>query len=146
VVGDRVTVKIGGWLEPISGDPVEVSGRIEFLGSADWVETGPMGRGAEMHVDLVAALDLGRNRCVVITERLSAPMSADPLKALGLDVDGFDIVEIKSRVHHKAWWDTWSAVDYPVDPPGLGPADLSILEYKYLPWDVYPIGAKYRAG
>jgi len=144
VVGDRVTVRIGGWLDPVSGDPVEVSGRIEYLGSADWVETGPMGRGAEMHVDLVAALDLGRNRHVVVTERLSAPMSGDRLKALGLDVDSFDIVEIKSRVHHKAWWDTWSAVDYPVDPPGLGPADLSILEYKYLPWDIYPIGEKYR--
>jgi hypothetical protein len=53
-------------------------------------------------------------------------------------------VEIKSRVHHKAYWDTWSARDFPVDPPGLGPANLGILEYKNLPWDIYPIGAKYR--
>ena len=144
-VGDTVTVEIGGWLDPISGDPVMVSGRIEFLGSAEWVETGPMGRGAHEKVELVASLDLGENRHVVVTERLSAPMSADPLKALGLDVDSFDIVEIKSRVHHKAWWDTWSAVDYPVDPPGLGPADLSILEYKHMRWEAYPTGGKYRA-
>jgi microcystin degradation protein MlrC len=73
-------------------------------------------------------------------------MSADQLKALGLDVDSFDIVELKDRVHHRAWWDTWSAVDYPVDPPGLGPADLSTLEYRHLPWDIYPIGEKYRGG
>jgi microcystin degradation protein MlrC len=144
VVGDRVTVKIGGWLEPISGDPVEVTGVIEYLGGAEWVETGPMGRGAHEKVELVASLDLARNRHVVITEKLDAPMSADPLKALGLDVDSFDIVEIKSRVHHKAYWDTWSARDFPVDPPGLGPANLGILEYKNLPWDIYPIGAKYR--
>ena len=143
-VGDMVSLCIGGWLDPISGDPVEVRGGIEFLGSADWVETGPMGRGAHRHVDLEACLDLGYNRHVIITERLSAPMSADPLKALGLNVDSFDIIEIKSRVHHKAYWDTWSAVDYPVDPPGLGPADLSKLEYKNLPWDVYPIGEKYK--
>lgn len=143
-VGDTVTVEIGGWLDPISGDPVEVTGEIEFLGGAEWVETGPMGRGAHEKVDLRASLDLGENRHVVITERLSAPMSADPLKALGLDVDGFDIVELKSRVHHKAWWDTWSAVDYPVDPPGLGPADLTILEYKHMRWDAFPIGGKYR--
>jgi microcystin degradation protein MlrC len=145
-VGDRVTVRIGGWLDPVSGDPVEVSGRVEYLGSAEWVETGPMERGAHMKMDLVASLDLGRNRHVVITERLSAPMSADQLKALGLDVDSFDIVELKDRVHHRAWWDTWSAVDYPVDPPGLGPADLSTLEYRHLPWDIYPIGEKYRGG
>ena len=143
-VGDTVTVTIGGWLHEISGEPVTVTGKIEHLGPADWVETGPMGRGAERHVDLIASLDIGENRHVIITERLSAPMSADPLKALDLDVDSFDIVEIKSRVHHKAYWDTWSAVDYPIDPPGLGPADLSILPYENLPWDIYPIGEKWR--
>ncbi len=142
-VGDTVTVTIGGWVHPISGEPVTVTGKIEWLGPADWVETGPMGRGAVRHDDLVASVDLGENRHVVISERLRAPMSADPLKAIGLDVDSFDIVEIKSRVHHKAFWDTWSAVDYPVDPPGTTPADLSTLEYENLPWDIYPIGEKW---
>jgi microcystin degradation protein MlrC len=143
-VGDEVTVTIGGWLHEISGEPVTVTGRIEHLGPAEWVETGPMGRGAERKID-VACLDLGENRHVIITEKLYAPMSADPLKALSLDVNGFDIVEIKSRVHHKAYWDTWSAVDYPIDPPGLGPADLSILPYEFLPWDIYPVGEKWRS-
>ena len=143
-IGDTVTVTIGGWVHPISGEPVTVTGMIEHLGPADWVETGLMGRGAVRHDDLVASLDLGDNRHVVISARLRAPMSADPLKALGLDVDGFDIVEIKSRVHHKAFWDTWSAVDYPVDPPGTTPADLSTLHFENIPWDVYPIGKMWR--
>jgi microcystin degradation protein MlrC len=143
-VGDTVTVTVGGWMDPISGEPVTVTGEIEHLGPADWIETGPMGRGAERHIDLVARLNLGENRHVVVTERLSAPMSADPLKAIGLDVDALDVVELKDRVHHKAWWDTWSAVDYPVDPPGLGPADLSILPYENLPWGIYPVGEKWR--
>lgn len=143
-VGDIVTVTIGGWVHPISGPPVTVTGRIEWLGPADWVETGPMGRGAVRHEDLVASLDLGDNRHVVISKRLRAPMSADPLKAIGLNVDSFEIVEIKSRVHHKAYWDTWSAVDFPVDPPGTTPADLSTLKYENLPWDLYPIGKKWR--
>jgi len=142
-VGDEVTVTIGGWLHEISGEPVTVTGRIEHLGPAEWVETGPMGRGAERKID-VASIDLGENRHVIITDKLYAPMSADPLKALSLDVDSFEIVEIKSRVHHKAYWDTWSAVDYPIDPPGLGPADLSILPYEFLPWDIYPVGEKWR--
>lgn len=143
-LGDKVTVSLGGWLDPISGDPVTVTGTVEYLGSSEWTETGPMGAGAEMKEDLIAALDLGMNRHVVITQRLSAPMSSDPLKAVGLDVNKVDIVVLKDRVHHRAWWDTWSKVDYPVDPPGLGPANLGILEYKYLPWDIYPIGGKYR--
>jgi microcystin degradation protein MlrC len=143
-VGDTVTVTIGGWVHPISGEPVTITGKIEWLGPADWVETGPMGKGAVRHDDLVASLDLGDNRHVVISERLRAPLSADPLKAIGLDVDSFDIVVVKHRVHHKAFWETWAAVDYPVDPPGTTPADLSILHYDHIPWDVYPIGEKWK--
>ena len=145
-VGEIVALSVGGWIDPISGGPVTITGRVEWLGPADWVETGPMGRGAKMHDDLVAALDLGMNRHVVISERLRAPMSADPLKALGLDVDSFDIVEIKSRVHHKAFWDKWAKVDFPVDPPGTTPADLRTLRYENVPWDAYPIGGKWRMG
>lgn len=143
-VGDEVTVTIGGWLHEISEEPVTVTGDIEYLGSLDWVETGPRRTGAKQHIELIAALDLGDNRHVVITERLYAPMSADPLKTLGLDVDSFDIVEIKSRVHHKAYWDTWSQVDYPIDPLGLAPADLSTLDYRNIPWDIWPIGKKWK--
>jgi len=143
-VGDRVDLSVGAWLHEISGDPVEISGEIKYLGELVWVETGPMGRGATRVLENVAWLDLGENRHVVLTERLFAPMSSDPLKAMGIDMDSLDIVEIKSRVHHKAYWDTWSAVDFPVDPPGLGPANLGILEYRYLPWNIYPIGEKYR--
>jgi len=142
-VGDTVTVTIGGWVNPISGKPVTVTGKIEWLGPADWVETGPMGKGSVRHEDLVCSLDLDDNRHVVISNRLRAPMSADPLKAIGLDVDSFDIVELKSRVHHKAFWDTWGKVDYPIDPPGTTPADLRTLKYYNIPWDIYPVGEKW---
>ncbi len=143
-VGDRVTVRIGGWVHPISGEPVEVTGRIEYLGSADWVETGPMGKGAREHDDLVASLNIGNNNHIIISQRLRAPMSADPIKVLGIDVDSLDIVEIKSRVHHKAFWDTWAKVDFPIDPPGTTPADLTTLRYENIPWDIYPVGEKWR--
>ncbi|MGD2200049.1 MAG: M81 family metallopeptidase [Candidatus Bathyarchaeota archaeon] len=143
-VGDTVTVTIGGWLHQISGNPVTVTGVIEHLGPAEWVETGPMRRGAQQEIDLIASLDIGENRHIVVTEKLYAPMSADPLKTIGIDVDSLEIVEIKSRVHHKAYWDTWSTVDYPIDPPGLGPADLSTLDYENLPWGIYPIGEKWE--
>ncbi len=144
-VGDTVTVTIGGWVHPISGEPVTLTGKIEWLGSADWVETGPMGKGAVRHDDLVASLNLGNNRYVVISERLRAPLSADPLKAIGLDVDSFDIVVVKHRVHHKAFWETWAKIDYPIDPPGTTPADLSTLHYDNIPWNIYPIGIKWKS-
>jgi microcystin degradation protein MlrC len=143
-VGDTVTVTMGGWIHPISAKPVIVTGKIEYLGGTEWVETGPMGRGADRRERLVASLNLGNNNHVIISERLRAPMSADAFKVLGINMDSLDIVELKDRVHHKAYWDTWAKVDYPVDPPGTTPADLSTLHYENIPWDLYPIGEKWR--
>jgi microcystin degradation protein MlrC len=143
-MGDTVTAKIGGWVHSISGEPVQVTGKIEYLGSADWIETGPMGRGAKEHDDLVASLNIGNNNHIIISEKLRAPMSADPIKVLGIDLNSLDIVEIKSRVHHKAFWDTWGKVDFPIDPPGTTPADLRTLHYENIPWDIYPVGEKWR--
>jgi microcystin degradation protein MlrC len=143
-VGDTVTVKIGGWVHQISGEPVQVTGKIEYLGSANWIETGPMGKGAKEHDDLVASLNIGNNNHIIISEKLRAPMSADPVKVLGINLNSLDIVEIKSRVHHKAFWDTWGKVDFPIDPPGTTPADLRTLRYENIPWDIYPVGEKWR--
>jgi len=143
-VGDTVTVTIGGWVHPISGAPVTIAGKIEYLGPTEWVETGPMGRGAHRRERLVASLNLSNNNHVIISERLRAPTSADAFKVLGINMDSLDIVEIKQRVHHKAYWDTWSKVDYPIDPPGTTPADLSTLHYENVPWNLYPIGEKWR--
>lgn len=53
---------------------------------------------------------------------------------------------IKLNVH--AWLDertgTVRYINYPVDPPGLAPADLTLLEYENIPWDIYPIVEKYQ--
>jgi microcystin degradation protein MlrC len=143
-VGDTVIVTIGGWIHPISGTSVTVTGKIEYLGSTEWVETGPMGGGAHHRERFVASLNLGNNNHVIISESLRAPMSADAFKVLGINMDSLDIVELKDRVHHKAYWDKWCKVDYPVDPPGTTPADLSTLHYENIPWDLYPIGEKWR--
>jgi len=51
---------------------------------------------------------------------------------------------IKSRVHFKAFYDDVASTIVQVDAPGLGPADLTQLEYRNLPEDIYPIGRAWR--
>lgn len=75
-----------------------------------------MDRGAKIHVDLVASLDLRMNRRMVISERLRPLMSVDPF--IDLNVGNFGIVEIKRRIHHKTFRDDCSKMDFPVYPLG----------------------------
>mgnify|MGYP000026364768 CR=1 FL=1 len=143
-VGDIVTVKIGGWAHPISGEPIEITGKLEYLGEVEYTLVGPMGKGRKIHEDLIAVINMGEGRHIIISQRLRAPLDDQGFVALGIDPRKKDIIVLKDRVHHRAFWDQIVQVDYPIDAPGLGPADLTTLEYKNVPDHFYPIGRKWR--
>ncbi len=143
-VGDKVTVSIGGWASEYSGEPVEVTGVITYMGRPSFVLVGPMGKGRKVQDHLAIALNLGDNRHVVISERMRGSNDSAGLTSVGIDIETLDIIVLKDRVHHRAFWDTVAKVDFPVDAPGIGAADLSTLHYDHIPKDIYPLGAKWR--
>ena len=143
-IGDIVTIKIGGWAHPISGEPIEITGKLEYLGPAEYTLVTPLAKGRKVHEELVAVINMGEDRHVIISQRLRAPLDDQGFIALGIDPRKKAIIVLKDRVHHRAFWDKIVALDYPIDAPGLGPADLTMLEYHNIPDDVYPIGRKWR--
>ncbi len=143
-VGDTVSIKAGGWASEYSGEPVLLTGEVKYMGCPRFRLVGPMRRGAEVQDGFVVRLDLGANRQVVISERMRGSNDSAGLTSVGIDVDSLDIIVLKDRVHHRAYWDDVAAVDFPVDAPGLGPADLTTLQYENIPPDLYPVGENYR--
>ncbi len=138
--GDEVTVSVGGWASEHSGDPVELTGVIEYMGRPCFTLVGPMRRGARVQDGLAIRLNLGKNRHVVISERMRGSNDSAGLTSVGVNIESLDIIVLKSRVHHRAFWDQVAAVDFPIDAPGIGPADLTTLSYENVPGDLYPIG------
>jgi microcystin degradation protein MlrC len=61
--------------------------------------------------------------------------------SLGIDIGDCDIISLKSRVHfRRGFHETGLAgTIIEIDTPGLGPADLTTLEYKNAPKGLYPI-------
>jgi len=143
-VGDTVTLKIGGWYDENSGEPVEITGKVEFMGRPSYTLVGPMRKGAKVQEGFVAGIDLGDNRHVVVAERMRGANDSSGFTAVGIDYTTLDIIVLKDRVHHRAFWDSVAKVDIRTSVPGQGPADLSVLCYKNVPDDVYPIGKKWR--
>ncbi len=139
--GDEVTVTVGGWASEHSGHPVELTGVVEYMGRPRFTLVGPMRKGARVQDGLAIRLNLGENRHVVISERMRGSNDSAGLTSVGVDVDSLDIIVLKSRVHHRAFWDQVAAVDFPMDAPGIGPADLTTLTYEHVPEGTYPINA-----
>jgi len=140
-VGRYVTLRIGGWASEHSGEPVEVSGVIEYIGRPVYKLVGPMGKGSEVRDGLVVRINAGRNKQVVVSERMRWANDRAGFDSIGVDVESLDIIVLKDRVHHRAFWDSIAKVDFPMDAPGIGPADLTTLHYENVPKDIYPLGA-----
>ena len=143
-VGDEVELTIGGWYDEFSGTPAKIRGTVEYAGCPEYTLVGPMGRGAKVHESFVARINLGANRHVVVSERMRGANDSAGLAALGLDYAELDIIVLKDRVHHRAFWDGVSKVNIRTSVPGQGPADLSRLKYNNAPDDAYPIGKKWK--
>ncbi|MDP2858861.1 MAG: M81 family metallopeptidase [Bacillota bacterium] len=143
-VGDEVTLTIGGWYDQFSGTPAKISGTIEYMGKPTYRLVGPMRKGARVNESFVASIDLGLNRHVVVAQRMRGANDSAGLTAVGIDYTKLDIIILKDRVHHRAYWDSVAKVDIRTSVPGQGPADLTTLHYDNMPADTFPVGKKWR--
>ncbi|MFH0848672.1 MAG: M81 family metallopeptidase [archaeon] len=143
-LGEKVTAKVGGYATRLSGEPIELTGTVEFLGDGSYVLTGPMSTGRKVNLETVAVLDLGNNNHVIITPVLHQVLDDSIIKTYGIDFNSLDIIVLKSRVHFRAFYQNVAKEIVPIDTPCLGPADLSTLPYRNVPLDLYPIGKKWR--
>ncbi|MGQ9470581.1 MAG: M81 family metallopeptidase [Candidatus Aminicenantales bacterium] len=126
-VGDSVVLNLGGYSDEFAGNPVRVEGSLEYLGQ--------FGR------DTVAVIKFGNNNRVILTPVLRQVTDPGIFNALGVNFKELEIIVLKSRVHfRRGFVDTGLAgAVIEVDAPGWGPADLTILPYKNIPKDVYPV-------
>ena len=130
--GERVSVAVGGHAERLAGDPVEITGTVEYLGPYD------AGRTA---YETVAVLRFGDDNRVVVTPELHQVTDPSIFDDLGIPFEEVAILAIKSRVHfRRGFVETGLAGEVVrVDAPGIGPADLTELPYENVPSDLYPL-------
>lgn len=126
--GDKLNVHTGGYADEYAGEPVEINGTLEYFDS--------YGRH-----DRVAVIRFGDNNTVIITPELHQVTSADIIDDLGMSMDDIDIISLKSRVHFRRGFyeNGLAGAIIEIDAPGLGPADLSSIDYKNIPEDIYPV-------
>jgi microcystin degradation protein MlrC len=143
-VGDEVTLDVGGWASEFSGEPVKVSGKIIFMGSPEYTLVGPMRKGKKVKDSKIVTLDMNQGRFLVISERMRGANDSAAFTAANIDFTKLDIIALKSRVHHRAYWDDIANIDFKIDAPGIGAANLLSLHYENVPDQAFPIGKAYK--
>jgi len=129
--GNRFDMEIGGLADESAGEPVRIQGTII--------------NAVEGHGQFWACIGFGRDNVLILSSYLVQVMEPFSLKALGLDIDAFKVIAIKSRVHfRRGFHDNGLAKTILlVEPtqPFLGTVHLDALPYKNIDLKrFYPYG------
>lgn len=127
-IGDMVDVVVGGYMDEYAGNPVQIKGKLTFLGKYGQFPN-------------VAVVQLPKNNHVIITPLLHQVITTSIFKPVGVDLSTIEIIVLKSRVHFRRGYDdnAFAKTIVLVDAPGLGPADLSGIPYRNIPKTIYPL-------
>ena len=126
-VGDNISIAVGGYSDKFAGNPVHIKCKITVIG--------------EYQRDATVVIKFGENNFVILTEHLMQITDTNIFKPLGINLENLYIIVLKSRVHfRRGYHETgFAGAIFEVDAPGWGPADLTTLEYKNIPRDIYPV-------
>jgi len=127
-VGDEVELNIGGYEDQFAGKPVKIKGELEYFDSYK-------------EYNKLAVIKFGSNNRVILTPVLEQVTTPNIFESLNIDLNETDIISLKSRVHfRRGFYESGLAgAIFEIDAPGLGPADLSTIQYKNIPTDLYPL-------
>lgn len=130
-IGDKISINIGGHSTNLAGKPVKIKGKVSYIGKFDISYTGVS--------EPFVVLSFGNNNLVFVTPKRFQVTNPKILIRAGVDLDKFDIIVSKTRVHYRSGFMETGLMKRAIiiDAPGHGPADIGQLKYKNIPKDIY---------
>ncbi len=135
-VGARLSLRIGGKVGPLSGEPVDLE--VEVIGCRlDAAQRGIDGSALDPLGAAVALRAQGID--IVLNSIRQQVFSPDCFTELGIDLSSKDLIVVKSTQHFRAAFDRISAATIYCDAPGSLNTDLTTLGYLRLQRPIWPL-------
>jgi len=141
-VGARATLALGGKSDVpslgLTGEPLEVTGKVRHLSDGEFIVRGPMATGRRMRMGPAAVLDTGKMEIVVIS-RHTEPWDAGVFTSVGIDPGAKRYLLLKSRVHWRAGFGQLARETVTCDGVGATSSDYGLFEFRHLRRPIYPL-------
>jgi microcystin degradation protein MlrC len=134
-VGETITVKLGGTVDPGRFEPIEVEAYVRLLSDGRMISES---FGVEWYGGKSAVLEIGK-MVVCVTSRAVALLDRTPFYAVGQDPKQFDCVIQKSPHARYEFYQKWATELIGVDAPGSTSANLPYLGHTVCARPMYPM-------
>jgi microcystin degradation protein MlrC len=139
-VGADVSLTVGGKVDRLHGDPVQVNGRVRLLHAGTYEERAVRHGGKRInHMGLTALVELPGSNLLVLTSLRHPPFSLGALTCLGLQPHQHRILVVKAAIAYKAAYGPLGGTIIEVDTPGLTAANPQRLSYRHIRRPLWPL-------
>ena len=131
-VGQEIELRIGGKVDRLHGDPVDVRGTVTRLSDGQFIYKGPMSQGSRGNMGRTAVLQIGGIQ-VILNENRVQNFDPEIFRCVGIEPTEQKILVVKSVVHFRAAYEPIARVVIEADGPGISSLDLSRFTYHRVP-------------
>lgn len=137
-LGSTVTLQVGGKLDNVFNQPVELTGTVEFAGPATFRFGGAGYTGVEQDMGPSAVV---RSENVYVLIVSNSVMTVDPelYRAAGLEPKDAQIVVVKSHIQFRGAYDPFCSRIIMLDSPGMSSDHIESLPWKKIPRPIFPL-------
>ena len=136
-VGAEIQIVLGGKTDDLHGAPLEVTAYVKALSDGKLV-LQHMGKGSRLHLGPLCRLVINEMD-VVVGSRRSQTLDKEPFLAVGIDVERYRYVALKSSNHFRAAYQSIASAIITADPPGLSTHQLQVFPRQQTDLALWPI-------
>jgi microcystin degradation protein MlrC len=140
--GATIQVELGGKVDDMHGEPLNVMAKVVRLTDGQFVHKGVMSTGVRMNLGPTAVLEIegrhGGSVQVITTTHRMQPTDLEMIRSQGIEPTEQQILVVKSSVHYRAAFTPIAKEIIEVDTPGLTSPHLDRLEFRRIPRPMYP--------
>jgi len=139
-VNGQVKLAVGGKVDRLHGEPVEVTGRVRVLHDGTYVEPAARHGGRRVnHMGLTALVEIAGENLLVLNSYRHPPFSLGQLTCLGIDPNQQRIIVVKAAIAYKAAYAGLARTIIEVDTPGLTAVNPARFTYRHIRRPMYPL-------
>ncbi len=138
-VGNTLRISLGGKTDDLHGEPLDLTVRVKSLHDGR-ITLQAMFKGAPLNLGPIARLQpVDADVEIIVASRRSQTFDPEPFLALGMDVNRYRFVALKSSNHFRAGFQDLASAIVTADPPGLTTHHIEVFPRQRMSQPLWPL-------